>query len=97
MKTTRVRMKVSIAAPTFSYQPNEVADVEEKLARQWIAVGHAERVSPQTPLSLRDFDYRDLDAEEALRWPCTHCQRRSARVLRGKPYCLAHFRAELES
>lgn len=90
-------MQVSIASAAFSFQPGEVTDVEEDLAQKWVAVGHAVRVSPQTPLSLRDFDYRDLDAEEALTRRCVHCDRRAQFVLRNKPFCPACYQAELET
>jgi hypothetical protein len=64
-KMMKVRMKVSIASATFSYQPDQVALVEADLAQKWIAVGHAEKVDKDTPvtdpvsLTTNDFMVHD--------------------------------------
>ena len=93
----RIRMNVSIASAQFSHQPGDVVDVDDELAAKWVSGGHAERVSPRTPLSNRNnFDLRDLDADEALSRTCVHCNRRARFVLRNKAFCPQHFRSELE-
>ena len=93
----RVKMQVSIASSTWSYQPGQVVDIDDEKARTWIKNGHAERVAPGTPLTNREMNLRDLDAEEALNHSCIHCGRRAARVLDNKPLCGAHYRAMLEA
>lgn len=98
----RVRMLVSIAGGTagkiFSFQPGEVVDLEDSpQTRAWIQHGHAEKVSQSTPLTDRDLNLRDLDADEALTRRCFACDRRRARfVLRNQAYCPQCFRAALE-
>lgn len=93
----KIKMRVSIASSTFSYQPGEVIDLaDEKLARTWLQVGHAEKVPANTPLSNRDINLCDLDADEVLHRHCSHCNRRASFVLKNKPYCPQHFRAEQE-
>ena len=94
----RVRMLVSIASAKFSYQPNEIVDLEDSpQTRAWVEHGHAEKVSSKTPLSNRDIELADLTADQALHHRCTHCDRRAAYVFGNKPYCPAHYRAEMGS
>lgn len=50
-KKMKVRMKVSIASADFAYQPNQVVLLEVERALQWVAVGHAERVGADEPLT----------------------------------------------
>lgn len=93
MKTTRVRMNVSIAGTVegrdFSAQPDDIIDLPANVAKKWIAVRHASPVAPGTPLSERDTDLRDLSAEEALHYRCAACdERRAETVIANKPYCL---------
>jgi hypothetical protein len=89
-------MNVSIASADFSFQPGEVIDLPDAQARTWIGSGHATQVNGKTPLTNRnDISVRDLDMQEALTHGCVHCGRRAARVLGNKPYCLAHYKAEL--
>lgn len=38
-----VRMSVSIASATFSYQPGQLVDLPVSLAEAWLACGHARR------------------------------------------------------
>ena len=101
MNTFRVKITVSIAGTyagqDFSYQPGDVVDLERDLAVKWVLVGHAERVDDDTPTTERDLDLRDLDIEEALTRPCTHCSRRARFVFQNRPFCAGHYRAEMES
>ncbi len=96
-KFLKVRMRVSIASESWSYQPDQVALVDADLAKAWVRNGHAEKVGPEVPLT--DFNsldgLADLDAAEALRRRCTHCEHRARYILRNKPYCARHFRGEL--
>jgi hypothetical protein len=91
----RVKMQVSIASRDWSFQPGEIVDLPDEQARTWIAVGHASRVSPTTPLTSREINLRDLDAEEVLHHRCAHCERRARFVLENRAYCPRHFRAKL--
>ena len=43
----KVRMKVSIASPDFSYVPQQEIEIDEDLAEKWVSVGHAEYIEPQ--------------------------------------------------
>ena len=99
MKTTRLRMNVSIAGTDergrdFSAQPNDVVDVEAGLAKKWIRGGHGSEVPPGTPLTARDLNLRDLDMEEALTRNCRWCNGRATHVLGNFPYCRGHFAAQ---
>jgi hypothetical protein len=102
MKTTRVRMNVSIAGTDergrdFSAQPGDIIDIEAGLAKKWIRGQHGTEVAPGTPLTSRDLSLADLSIEEALTRNCTHCQRRATTVFKNKPFCASHARAELEA
>lgn len=51
-KQIKVRMKVSIAASTFSYQEGQVVLLDEEFAMKLINVGdRAERVDKETPVT----------------------------------------------
>jgi hypothetical protein len=90
-------MKVSIASRDWSYQPGEVADVEEPLARTWLANGHAESVPAKTPLTDREINLRDLDADEALSRVCENCLHHRARIaFQGRGLCTSCYRAVRE-
>lgn len=97
MKQMKLQMKVSIASADWSYQPNQVVLIEEKLARLWIKAGHAVLVNGELPITDFNVGLADLDAAEALRRRCVHCERRAAMVYQNKPFCLAHYRAECGS
>ncbi len=89
-------MLVSIASANFSYQPGEVVDLpDDAQTRAWLANGHAEKVPAKTPLTDRELNARDLDADAARAHRCTHCERRAAYVFQNKAYCPQHYRAEL--
>jgi hypothetical protein len=98
-KLQKVQMRVSIANPDWSYQPDEVVMLEMDLAEKWIRAGHAVAVNGNMPLT--SFDLRDgladLDAAQALRYRCTHCDRRTSYVLRNRALCAQHFRSEMEA
>jgi hypothetical protein len=104
MKTTRIRMNVSIAGTDergrdFSAQPGDVIDVETSLAKKWLRGNHGTEVPRGTQLTERDLNLADLDLEEALtRW-CEHCPpgKRAETVFRNKALCRRHARAEMES
>lgn len=92
----RIRMQVSIASSTWSYQPGQVCDVPDKLARTWCKVGHAVEVPRGTPLTLRDLNLADLSAEEALARRCESCNEKRARfVFQNRGYCQQCYRAML--
>lgn len=38
----KVKMKVSIASADFSYAPEQIVDIEDRLAKVWNEVGHCE-------------------------------------------------------
>jgi hypothetical protein len=102
MKTTRVRMNVSIAGTDergrdFSAQPGDVIDIEASLAKKWIRGNHGTEVPPGTPLTERDLNLLDLSIEEALQRRCTRCDRRAQTVFKNKPFCSRHARAEWEA
>lgn len=40
----KVRMKVSIASPDFSYVPQQEVELEDDLAAKWVEVDHAEYI-----------------------------------------------------
>lgn len=104
MKTTRIRMAVSIAGTVagrdFSAQPGDVVDVEARQAAKWVAGGHAAAVPPSTPLTSRDLSLADLDAEELLHYRCAWCPdsraQRAEGVYKNLPLCREHFRAAME-
>lgn len=70
-KMIKVRMKVSIASATWNYQPGQVVLLDADLARKWLAVGHAEPVDKDTPVTeaaaLVTNDYRAHDPYVAFR------------------------------
>lgn len=51
---TTVRMKVSIASADWSYQVDQVVELDDELAEKWIAVGHAEPVEAATRKAPED-------------------------------------------
>jgi hypothetical protein len=91
-------MNVSIAGKLpggadFDAQPGQVVDVEKRLAKKWVEVGHATRVSESTPLTAPGSD---LSAEEALRRRCCCCdERRGQLVFDNEAYCERCYRAVL--
>jgi len=100
MKTTRLRMNVSIAGTDergrdFSAQPGDTIDVEAGLAKKWLRGGHGTEVPPGTPLTERDLSLADLSIEEALQRNCRWCNKRARCVLGNQPYCVAHFRSQM--
>ncbi len=94
-KKIRLRVNVSMASPTFSHQPGEIIDLAADQAEKWIRSKLAVQVSKDTPLSSANDLLADLSAEECRQHRCTHCDHRAAYVLKNRPYCPRHFRAEL--
>jgi hypothetical protein len=97
-KTSKVRILTSIASSEgWSYQNNQVAQVDSALAAKWVRSGIAESVSASTPVT--SFDQldalRDLSAEEAMRRACEHCQKRRAQtVIQNRALCGRCAKAE---
>lgn len=99
---TKIEIRVSIAGtvdgdPNWSAQPGDIVEIDSATATKWVASKLAVRAAKDAPLTSQNNLLLDLTAEECLRRNCTHCQRRAKFVLRNKPYCPGHFRAELES
>ena len=43
----KVKVLVSVAGVDFSYSPNEVVDMPQKRAEEFIRIGHAEEIKPK--------------------------------------------------
>lgn len=54
----KVKMKVSIASADFSYAPEQIVEIDEKLAKVWSEVGHCEIIEepPQKKRGARNAD-----------------------------------------
>lgn len=54
----KVKMKVSIASADFSYAPEQIVEIDEKLAKVWSEVGHCEIVEepPQRKRGAKNAD-----------------------------------------
>ncbi len=82
----KVQFRTSIASSDWSFQSGQVAEVDADLAAKWIRSGVAVAVNGTLPVT--DFYNRDgladLDAEQALRFPCVHCSARASFVFQNR-------------
>ena len=93
-KQVKVKLLTSIASSEgWAFQCDQIAQVDSALAAKWVSGGIAESVSASTPLtSFDELDgLKDLSQEQALRHRCTFCDKRAARVLGSRPFCIRAF------
>lgn len=57
-----VKMKISMAAATYSYVPGDLVMVTDAVAAEWIQIGHAEAYE-EKPVKVSDLDQDNDDAD----------------------------------